>query len=202
MWTIDAPASFREIARILRPGGLFILVDNYAPDDPALDRFINELETLRDPSHVRNHTVRGWSELLRGAGLEPTVDSDISVTKLTTENWLVRSQTPPDRAGEVRRRLREASPPAVEAVQITPATFAVPGPPFLSRVTVVLPGLVSPCLQTTHFIVSFSFFLAFGAYLISLTLCGFAAPYSFCSPLKRPARQSIKGFGICIGNFG
>jgi SAM-dependent methyltransferase len=121
----DAPGAFREIARVLRPGGLFILVDNYAPDDPALDRFINELETLRDPSHVRNHTVSGWRGLLEEAGLRTTVDSDASVTKLTTAGWLERSQTPPDRAAEVRYRLRTAPAPAVRAFEITPITFAV-----------------------------------------------------------------------------
>ena len=121
----DAAAAFREIARILRPGGLFVLVDNYAPDDPDLQRFINEVETLRDPSHVRNHTVRGWSELLERAGLRTTVDSDALATKLTTENWLERSQTSPERATEVRRRLREAPPTAADAFQITPTTFVV-----------------------------------------------------------------------------
>jgi SAM-dependent methyltransferase len=121
----DAAAAFREIARVLRPGGLFVLVDNYAPDDPALQRFINEVETLRDPSHIRNHTVAGWSDLLKHAGLRPTVDSDTAVTKLTTENWLERSQTPPDRAEEVRRRLRTATPAAAEAFKITPTTFVV-----------------------------------------------------------------------------
>ncbi|TMF63708.1 MAG: class I SAM-dependent methyltransferase [Chloroflexi bacterium] len=56
---VDAARSFRQIARILRPGGLFVLVDNFAPDDPDLARFINEIETLRDASHVRNHTAGG-----------------------------------------------------------------------------------------------------------------------------------------------
>jgi SAM-dependent methyltransferase len=121
----DAAAAFREIARILRPGGLFVLVDNFAPDQPDLQRFINEVETLRDPSHIRNHTVAGWSDLLKHAGLRPTVDSDTAVTKLTTENWLERSQTPPDRAEDVRRRLRTATPAAVDAFQITPTTFVV-----------------------------------------------------------------------------
>ena len=121
----DAAAAFREIGRILRPGGLFVLVDNYAPDEPELERFINEVEMLRDPSHIRNHTVAGWSDLLERAGLHPTVDSDAAVTKLTTENWLERSQTPSDRAEEVRRRLRMATPAAVEAFQITPTTFVV-----------------------------------------------------------------------------
>ncbi|MDQ2912314.1 MAG: class I SAM-dependent methyltransferase [Chloroflexota bacterium] len=121
----DAPSAFREIARILRPGGLFVLVDNFAPDDPALGRFINEIETLRDPSHVRNHTVAGWRELLRRADLRTTVDSDTAVTNLTTENWLERSQTSPERADEVRRRLREAPPAAIDAFRITAKTFAV-----------------------------------------------------------------------------
>ena len=121
----DAAGAFREIARILRPGGLFVLVDNFSPDDPGLDRFINEVETLRDPSHIRNHTVAGWCELLERAGLRATVDSDTAVTKLTTENWLERSQTPPERAEEVRRRLRMAPPAAVAAFQITSGTFVV-----------------------------------------------------------------------------
>src|SRR5256712_12001179 len=121
----NAASAFREIGRILRSGGLFVLVDNFAPDDPALDAFINELETLRDPSHVRNHNVRGWRELIERAGLRTTVDSDTLVTKLTTENWLERSQTPPDRAEEVRRRLRTASAAAAEAFEVTPLTFAV-----------------------------------------------------------------------------
>jgi SAM-dependent methyltransferase len=121
----DAAGAFREIARILQAGGLFVLVDNYAPDDPGLGRFINEVETLRDPSHVRNHTVAGWRELVERAGLRTTVDSDTALTKLTTENWLERSQTSPERATEVRRRLRDAPPDAIEAFQITPTTFAV-----------------------------------------------------------------------------
>ena len=122
---VDAAGAFREIARILRPGGLFVLVDNYAPDEPELARFINEVEILRDPSHVRNHTVAGWRELLRLAGMRTTVDSDRALTKLNTESWLERSQTPPDRAEEVRRRLRSAPPAAIEAFQITPTSFAV-----------------------------------------------------------------------------
>jgi SAM-dependent methyltransferase len=122
---VDAAGAFREIARILRPGGLFVLVDNYAPDDPELQRFINELETLRDPSHVRNHTVAGWRELVERAGLRTTVDSDRGVTRLRTENWLERSQTSSEGAAEVRRRLLAASSAAVAAFGIGPTTFAV-----------------------------------------------------------------------------
>src|SRR6266550_9328851 len=53
----DAAAAFREIGRILRPGGLFVLVDNYAPDDVALDSFINELE---DRKSTRLNSSHGY----------------------------------------------------------------------------------------------------------------------------------------------
>lgn len=129
----DATSAFREVARVLRGGGRFVLVDNYAPDDPALDAFINELETLRDASHVRNHTLAGWRALLEDAGLRASVESELMTTKLTTDAWLERSQTPADRAAEVRRRLREASPAAVATFRITETTFAVPKVVLLGR---------------------------------------------------------------------
>jgi ubiquinone/menaquinone biosynthesis C-methylase UbiE len=129
----DVAAAFRDVRRVLRPGGRFVLVDNYAPDDPALDMFINELETLRDASHVRNHTIAGWRELLEDAGLRTSVASELMTTKITTEGWLERSQTPPDRAAEVRRRLRDAPEAAHDAFHITDTTFAVPKVVILAR---------------------------------------------------------------------
>ena len=122
----DAGSAFRDVARVLRGGGRFVVVDNYAPDDPALDAFINELETLRDSSHVRNHTIAGWRALLEDARLRTSVESELMTTKITTESWLERSQTPPDRAAEVRRRLRAAPSIARVAFHITDTTFAVP----------------------------------------------------------------------------
>jgi len=122
----DPAAAFREVRRVLRAGGRFVLVDNYAPDEPQLDAFINELETLRDPSHARSHTIDGWRVLLEDAGFRASVESQLLTTKLTTAAWLERSQTPPDQAAEVRRRLREAPALAVETFHITETTFAVP----------------------------------------------------------------------------
>jgi ubiquinone/menaquinone biosynthesis C-methylase UbiE len=67
---VDIDVALREIARVLRPGGQFGLEDSCAPADPALDRFLNDLEKLRDPTHVRSYTEAEWRAMLQAAGFE------------------------------------------------------------------------------------------------------------------------------------
>jgi ubiquinone/menaquinone biosynthesis C-methylase UbiE len=58
------PAAFvAEVARVLRPGGRFLLVDSTVPDG-AVGAFFNVYETVRDPSHVRSLTEAEWVALL------------------------------------------------------------------------------------------------------------------------------------------
>ena len=53
-------AALREFMRVLKPGGTFLLVDVVSPELPAQDTFLNAIELLRDPSHVRDHTIEQW----------------------------------------------------------------------------------------------------------------------------------------------
>jgi ubiquinone/menaquinone biosynthesis C-methylase UbiE len=119
---LDAGAAFREVHRILRAGGRFVLSDNYAPDDEALDRFINTLEVTRDHTHVRAHTIGGWRELLEQAGFDVT-DESRGASRVEIEPWLARTRTPEPRASRVRKMLRGASKPAVDAFRIDGKAF-------------------------------------------------------------------------------
>jgi ubiquinone/menaquinone biosynthesis C-methylase UbiE len=67
----SSPAAFvSEVARVLRPGGWFVLIDGTVPeDDEETGTWLNEVEKLRDPTHVRLHSPREWIALCHGAGL-------------------------------------------------------------------------------------------------------------------------------------
>jgi ubiquinone/menaquinone biosynthesis C-methylase UbiE len=101
----------REMARVLIPGGRLIAVDNIAPEDPLLDRLLNEWEKRRDPSHVRAYTQAEWQGFVRRAGLR----LEVQRTERKPNNfasWTERMQMP-----EAERQALSAdmlaAPPAV-----------------------------------------------------------------------------------------
>ncbi|MFN2118452.1 MAG: methyltransferase domain-containing protein [Candidatus Promineifilaceae bacterium] len=67
----DCAQFIREVARVLKSGGLLAVVDNIVPPGIVGD-YINAFEKLRDPSHERCLSQEEWLELFTQARLEIT----------------------------------------------------------------------------------------------------------------------------------
>ena len=103
----DVGRFVRESSRVLRPRGTLLVVDTTVPEDRDAARWIDDVERLRDPSHVRALPASAWTELAQDAGL--LVEETLGVHKRhPLEAWLARSGCSGDAAEEVRRRLRQA----------------------------------------------------------------------------------------------
>ena len=59
-----------ELARVTRPGGHVLVVDQLAPDDADAAAVLHTFETVRDPSHARLLTDAELRELFAANGLD------------------------------------------------------------------------------------------------------------------------------------
>jgi ubiquinone/menaquinone biosynthesis C-methylase UbiE len=60
----------KEVQRVLKPNGQFLLDDNATPEDDELDQFYNMIEKLRDYSHFRAWKKTEWLRMLELNGFE------------------------------------------------------------------------------------------------------------------------------------
>ncbi|MGH8169358.1 MAG: class I SAM-dependent methyltransferase [Steroidobacteraceae bacterium] len=117
-WT-RLEVAVREAARVLAPGGHALIIDTLGHQDPLVDTFMQAIELLRDPSHVRNRSRAEWRALLQSAGLLELEFAEWP-TRLEFASWAERMRTPADRAAVIRS-LQEGAPREVrEALAIEP----------------------------------------------------------------------------------
>lgn len=99
----DPRRAVAEMVRVCRRGGRVVLADLVRdPEHPPPD----ELERIRDPSHLRVLTGEEISAALATAGAT-VVARDIEVRERPLEPWLEQSRTPAAAAEQIRERLRQ-----------------------------------------------------------------------------------------------
>jgi len=113
----DLHQGVREWARVLKPGGKLVLVDSMAPEEPEIDAFLNEIETLRDPSHVRNHQHSEWLTILHKAGLTVSSTREWGIF-LDIPSWTQRMRTPIEVVEIIEHRLHSAPAATRERLHI------------------------------------------------------------------------------------
>lgn len=87
---LEPQAAVGEMARCVRPGGQLVLVDMVGCGDGTVDALRDELETLRDPSHVSVPTADELATWARATGREvvATVTHDQTYP---VDGWLARA---------------------------------------------------------------------------------------------------------------
>ena len=110
-----------EMARVLTPGGRLIIQDTSVPENAELDRQINEIEILRDPSHVRNYRPSEWRTMLMAVGLA-VVDEEAGYydegDKMDFDQWTRRIGTSAQNVSLLQQLFRQASPDLTKALKI------------------------------------------------------------------------------------
>ena len=109
-----------EVARVLRPGGYFLLIDGTVPDDdPVSEAWLHRVEKWRDPSHGRFLPRKEWEDLALSHGFtilkseiypkkQPDLEWYFETAATTTENRTLVREAVATAPAEVRYSLQLA----------------------------------------------------------------------------------------------
>jgi SAM-dependent methyltransferase len=114
----DVPAALAEAKRVIKNDGRAAFVDAVSPGVPVLDTYLQGIELMRDPSHVRDYSVEEWTAMLTGAGFRVGA---LTLRRLPLDfaAWIRRMNTPPALAQAIRAVQTQMAGEVVRRFNIT-----------------------------------------------------------------------------------
>ena len=111
----DCAAFVRETFRVLRPGGIGVVIDNVVPADETAAAFVNEFERVRDPSHHWAYREADWVRFFQDAGFTGLVTERFRKRR-DFEYWTGMMSVEETVKAKLRVMLEEAPTAAREAL--------------------------------------------------------------------------------------
>jgi ubiquinone/menaquinone biosynthesis C-methylase UbiE len=121
----DLPAALSEAARVLKPGGCAFIIDVVGHRLPRHDTFLQTVEYLRDPSHVRDYTPAEWQRAAAAAGLQSLLLDEWPL-ELDFAAWVTRMRTPAPLVAVLRGLLDEADADLRAVFAVNERAFSIP----------------------------------------------------------------------------
>ena len=113
----DIPGFLNETARVLKPNGIFALVDNSVPESEVGSTYINAVEVLRDPGHNRCLSVEEWEQECFASGLLVTF-KETTPMALDFDDWTARMRVSAENRIRLKAMILQA--PEEAAAVLTP----------------------------------------------------------------------------------
>ena len=118
----DVPAFLSEVHRVLRPNGLFCMVDSVSPESEELIAWQNRVEALRDDSHVYGYPPSQWDAMITAAGFTIEQSAQARNAMMSFLWWVRPEKNPPAVVREIRDAFAQLSPDeAKEHYTVRPA---------------------------------------------------------------------------------
>lgn len=107
----DPEGFVREVARVLRPGGYFLLIDGTIEDgQPEAEAWLHDVEKWRDPSHNRLRTPNTWKAWCAASKLDVVSCAVETFQQPDLEWYFNAAATSEENRVKVREAIRTASP--------------------------------------------------------------------------------------------
>lgn len=97
---------------------MFAFEDNITPEDDELDAFLNDVERLRDPLHVRSHRKSKWRRWINEAGLD-VEEALVIKTTIDYRDWVDQLDTPEENRSKLEAMFADPPGDADELFEIS-----------------------------------------------------------------------------------
>lgn len=121
-------------ARVLKPGGVLVIQDHYAPEDERDAEYVDAFERLRDPSHVYVPSLSEWRGNYLDVGLDVFAE-ELTYTRADFRAWAERMSCPPDVIERLEIMLIQAPDGVRDYYQ--PQAMGTPDATFIHRYVIM-----------------------------------------------------------------